>query len=729
MFRASTAVVTAIVFCSLIVTQPAAAIPPDPGSAEAPVVVATAGAAALTRPNVVVVLTDDQTLDSVRYMPYLQGQIDAGEFVDFTQAEGNNALCCPGRATVLTGQVDTRTGVENNAQAGNLNPAESIGVAMHAAGYRTGLFGKLLNGYGEESGVWPGWDDFQPIVSRNIYAQYDYRVLNNGVTEQHGSAPADYQADVISDKSLQFIRDTPARKPFFLYVAPTSTHSPFVAAPRHQGAYADERITLPPNFGEADVSDKPQWVQELPVPGRGGGVGQRRSQYEAGLAVDDMVRAIDQTLADTGRLDNTVLIFVGDNGLSAGSNRWSSKMCELRGCAAIPLLIRYPGQAGRSEPRLAGTIDIAPTVAALGGATLPVRPDGTSLIPAVLDPTGTVPTHDALLQHWPGGNQDGRYNFGGYPTPGFYAIRTPGWRYVEVTNLDAPNSTEYELYDQIADPYEFDNLAGDPALAATQAGLRNQLYDLIRASGETPGLPQGSWRPPSSNDPPGLSFLLRNSNTAGPADIQVDYGTAQDIPLTCDWDGDGVDTVGLFHDGTFSLRNENTPGNPTTEFEYGTAGDIPICGDWDGNGVDTIGVYRANTFYLRNSNSAGPTKIRTVFGRAGDAPVAGDWDGNGKASIGVFRSGSWFLSDSNTAPSATYNFSFGSPGDQPTVGDWQATGSDRIGLRRGVNVYLRYALRSGAADLSVSYGSASDRPLAGSWNGVDGDTIGVARTR
>ncbi|MGI8723154.1 MAG: sulfatase-like hydrolase/transferase, partial [Geodermatophilaceae bacterium] len=639
----------------------------------------------------------------------------------------NNPLCCPGRASILTGQVDTRTGVQNNAQAANLRPEETVGVAMHDAGYRTGLFGKLLNGFGEESGTWPGWDDFQPIVSRNIYAQYNYQVLNNGVAETYGDAPQDYQVDVITDKALDFIQDTPASEPLFLYVAPTAAHTPFIAAPRHQNAYIDEPIRLPANFGEADVSDKPTWVQELEVPGRGGAVSQRRKQYAAGLGVDDMVRSIDGALANTGRLENTVLIFLSDNGLSVGSNRWSSKMCELRGCAALPMMVRYPGVPGRDDERLVSTIDIAPTVVDLGDATLPVTPDGTSLVPAISDPTGTVPTHDALLEHWPGGNQSGGYATGSYPTPGFYAIRTARWRYAEVTNLDAPGKTEYELYDEIADPGELQNRASDRTLADVRADLQEQMYDLIRATGATPGVPQGSWRPQSSAPPTGLTFFLRNSNSPGPADLSVPYGSSADIPLTCDWDGDGKDTVGVFRAGTFSLRNSNSAGNPNRQFTFGQAGDIPICGDWNGNGVDTIGVYRGNEFYLRNSNSSGPSNIHSSFGTAGDIPVVGDWNGDDKASIGVFRSGMWYLSDRNSSPFATYGFSFGTIGDAPTIGDWTGRGSDAVGVRRASNVYLRYSLAAGPADLSVGYGIASDRAVAGNWDGLAGDSVGVTR--
>ncbi len=678
-----------------------------------------------TRPNIVLVVTDDQTVESMRYMPYMQGQRDQGAYVFFTQAETNNPLCCPGRASILTGQVDTRTGVENNALAANIRPAETLGPPLRAAGYRTGLFGKMLNGYNESAGVWPGWDDFQPIESRNIYAQYNYDVLNNGVRERYGTDPEEYQVDVLTAKSLDFIDQTPAEQPLFLYVAPTATHTPWVAAPRHEGAYAGTEIPLPNNWGEADVSDKPAWVRQLPLPGRGGAVSQRRKQYAAARGVDDMMRAIDERLIATGRMDDTVVIFISDNGLSSGLNRWPSKICELRGCASIPLVVRYPGQAGRIEPRLATNIDVAPTVVDLAGAALPVQPDGISLLPVLEDPGGTVRTRDGILSHWGGGDQNGSFAAGKEGTPGFYGIRTDQWRYVEVTNLAVEGGTEYELYDQLNDPGELRNLAADPAFAAIRESLQDQLYTMILATGETPGQPQGSWRPAGTAPPPGVEFRLRNSNTAGNPDLSFSYGLAGDVPLACDWDGDGIDTPGVFRAGTFQLRNSNSAGKPSKSFTYGQAGDVPICGDWNGNGVDTIGVFRAGTFYLRNSNSAGASQLTLVYGGPGDAPVAGDWNGDGVDSIGFVRAATWYLSDKNRAPKTAHQFLFGEAGDQPLVGDWTGSGADAVGVHRGDTFFLRFALAAGPPDLTVTLGTATDVGLAGDWDGAGGSTIGI----
>ncbi len=704
---------------------PVAGEAPVAGAAPAAPVAAEATLSG-TRPNIVLIVTDDQTAASLPYMPYLSQQLDSGAYVNFTEAEVNNSICCPSRASILTGQVDTRTGVTNNAQALNLDPTQTIGPALQGVGYRTGIFGKLLNGYGEGSGIWPGWTDFQPFVSRNVYAQYNYQLVNNGVPEHYGAAPEDYAVDVLTSKSVQFIDDTPPGKPFLLYVAPTATHTPFVAAPRHDGAYARTRITLPDNFAEADVSDKPAWVRDLPVPGRGGAINVRRDQFEAALGVDDMIRSIDQKLAATDRIKDTVFIFISDNGLSMGSNRWSSKTCELRGCVSVPLVVRYPGQAGRTDDRLVSNVDIAPTLVDLAGATLPVSPDGTSLVSALEDPTGSVLTHPALLEHWPGGDQEGRYASATYPVPGYYGIRTERWRYVEVTNLAVkPGRTEYELYDEVRDPGELENLAADPAYADTRADLKAQLYDLIRATGAVPGVPQGSWQPQGTYAQP--TFLLRNSNTPGPADISFRYGQDGDVALTCDWDGDGIDTAGVFRAGTFYLRNSNSGGQADKTFGYGRPTDVPLCGDWNSNGVDTIGVFRDGLFYLRNSNSAGDSNVAVAYGQRDDIPVTGDWNADGSDSIGVVRAGMWYLSNSNRQPRTVYRFGYGNDGDQPLTGDWNGDGTDTVAVRRGKVDYLKNSLAPGNADVTVGYGSDSDRGLAGNWDGVGSDTIGVVR--
>jgi cell wall assembly regulator SMI1 len=134
-------------------------------------------------------------------------------------------------------------------------------------------------------------------------------------------------------------------------------------------------------------------------------------------------------------------------------------------------------------------------------------------------------------------------------------------------------------------------------------------------------------------DPAAATFFLRNSNSAGVADLTFNYGIPNWIPIAGDWDGDGIDTIGVYNPdtATFYLRNTNTAGFADITFVYGAPNWIPIAGDWNGDGVDTIGVYDPDTatFYLRNTNTTGFADITFVYGMPNWIPIAGDWDGDG----------------------------------------------------------------------------------------------------
>ena len=165
-------------------------------------------------------------------------------------------------------------------------------------------------------------------------------------------------------------------------------------------------------------------------------------------------------------------------------------------------------------------------------------------------------------------------------------------------------------------------------------------------------------------------YYLRNTNTAGDADLTFAYGSTGDIPVTGDWNGDGIDTVGMYRNGVYYLRNTNTAGNADLAFAYGSAGDIPVTGDWNGDGVDTIGMYRNGVYYLRNTNTAGNADLAFAYGSAGDIPVTGDWNGDGVDTIGMYRNGVYYLRNTNTAGNADFVFAYGSTGDIPVTGEW-----------------------------------------------------------
>jgi glucose/arabinose dehydrogenase/PKD repeat protein len=222
-------------------------------------------------------------------------------------------------------------------------------------------------------------------------------------------------------------------------------------------------------------------------------------------------------------------------------------------------------------------------------------------------------------------------------------------------------------------------------------------------------------------------WWLRNSNSTGPTQVKIQYGKVGDVPVAGDWNGDGIETPGVFRDGYWYLRNSTTSGGYEVTFPYGKAGDIPVVGDWNGDGVDTIGVFRAGVWYLRNSNSAGSSNVTFTFGTTGDRPVAGDWNRDGFDTIGVFRAGVWYLRNSNSTGSSNVTFTFGTTGDRPVAGDWNRDGFDTIGVFRAGVWYLRNSNSAGPTSVKLSFGTTGDRPVVGDWNNDAADTIGIFR--
>lgn len=239
-------------------------------------------------------------------------------------------------------------------------------------------------------------------------------------------------------------------------------------------------------------------------------------------------------------------------------------------------------------------------------------------------------------------------------------------------------------------------------------------------------------RTPSNTDTIGVfrqaqgMFYLRNTNNGGVPDVYIQFGgAANDQPVVGDWNGDGIQTPGVFRGNVFYLTDSVTGSgalNYTILFG-GAAGEVPVVGDWDGDGKDGIGVFRKSEgmFYLRNTLTSGVPELYIQFGGdSADLPVAGDWDGDGRFSPGVFRNGVFYLTNRTTNGSGALNYTvqFGAAGDIPIAGDWTANQTWEIGVfRPSVGaVYLRNTLTSGLPDASFGYGTSADRPIVGRWS-------------
>jgi len=234
-------------------------------------------------------------------------------------------------------------------------------------------------------------------------------------------------------------------------------------------------------------------------------------------------------------------------------------------------------------------------------------------------------------------------------------------------------------------------------------------------------------------DPATSNFFLRNSNSAGAADLTFGFGAggAGYLPLSGDWNGDGSDSIGLYDpvSGVFFLKNTNSPGGADLAFNFGPTGLgwKPLVGDWDGNGTDTIGLYNpaTGTFFLRNSNAPGAADLAFGYGPAGATPVSGDWDGNGTDTIGIYipATSTYFLRNSSTPGAADLVFSFGAGGAGylPAVGDWNGDGADTAGLYQpsGGSFFLRNANSPGSAALVFGYGPPAGMiSLRGDWDNL-----------
>lgn len=210
------------------------------------------------------------------------------------------------------------------------------------------------------------------------------------------------------------------------------------------------------------------------------------------------------------------------------------------------------------------------------------------------------------------------------------------------------------------------------------------------------------------------TWFLKNALTTGVADASFVYGNPGDVPLMCDWDGNGSKTPGVRRGITFYLRNLNSSGIADVAIAFGDPGDVPVCGDWDGDGDETIGVVRGNQWFLFNRSDPGfdPTSPVFTYGNPGDVPVVGDWDGDSDDTPGVKRGIRFYLR--NTASGGPANvdpFDFGNPGDVPVIADWDGNGTETVGLFRLGSWFFRNANTTGPAETPFGFGQAGDRGL------------------
>ena len=262
----------------------------------------------------------------------------------------------------------------------------------------------------------------------------------------------------------------------------------------------------------------------------------------------------------------------------------------------------------------------------------------------------------------------------------------------------------------------------------SKLGLRSDWFSVQGAAATSPVVPPPVAAPPVAAPPVQPVVYQASGNVSGATAASVPFGQAGDIPLACDWNGDGVSTLGVFRRGTFYVTDVPGGGIAQTVFSFGQRGDQPVCGDWDGNGTETVGVYRAGVVFLRNTNATGIAEGQFAFGQRGDHLVTGDWNADSYDTVGVWRSGYFHLTNSNLRPTTDVSVVYGSAGDAPAVGDWDGNGSDTLGVLHAGTFFLRNDWVSGTGQLSFGFGDRGDVPIVGRWSAGGGDVVGVARS-
>ena len=441
------------------------------------------------RPNLVVIETDDQTVASLRAMPNV-GRLLAARGTAFLNSFVENSMCCPSRATFLTGQMSHNDGVWDNAPPSGgwsaLRPtqANTLPVWLQKAGYATLFIGKWLNGYGvdDPTEIPAGWTQWYGAVGGSWNDYFGVTLNENGRLKRYKK---DYQTDLYTDRARGLIDQySGSGQPFFLwlcYVAPHTgtprekndppSFATAAPAPEDVDHFASEVLPKPPSYDEVDVSDKPRHIRGLPqidAETETKITEAYQQQLESLQAVDRGVASIVSQLAAKGLLDRTLIVFMSDNGYLNGEHRvYQSKALPYEPSIRVPLIMRGPGVATHRVSRaLVSNVDLAATLIDFAAAKPGRKLDGRSIRPLLRTPS-RIWSRDLLIESPLLEGPDVIYT----------AIRTERYIWIEYANGDR------ELYDLAHDPHELNSRHADPAYKSVRAQLSEKLARLRTCSG------------------------------------------------------------------------------------------------------------------------------------------------------------------------------------------------------------------------------------------------------
>lgn len=413
-----------------------------------------------SRPNVVLVLTDDLTADLLAFMPHVRDMVRRG--VSFDRFFVTQPLCCPSRASALTGRYPHSTGVVENggpqggyrAFHGSGEERHTFATALNEAGYHTALVGKYLNQYRtgrrEMSPIPPGWDEWY-VTGKGATNQYGYNVNANGQLRRYGHrGRLDNSNHVITRHAADFItRAAAGRAPFMLEIAPFAPHAPAVPAVRHTDDFPLLLAPRSPAFNRPVAHGLP-WTDRLgPIspPEQSEYNARYRYRAQSAATLDDMVAALQRVLARTGEASNTYVFFTSDNGYHLGEHRLQpGKRTAFETDVRVPLVVTGPDvREGAHVGELTSMLDLAPTFLRIAGLHPTSRMEGRSLL-GWLHGSPPAAWRRALLVEYLTARAPNK------GAPPFQALRTERTMWVAY-----PRSGRREYYDVARDPAQLVN--------------------------------------------------------------------------------------------------------------------------------------------------------------------------------------------------------------------------------------------------------------------------------